>query len=417
VLLKASAWLQQKWVVLACLTANSFVVGGLCAVAIGLLISPLMSEFGWPNGRTSGIATAFNLTSYLAAPVVGIALDKLGARSVMSFGALATAAGFLLVSRCHSWHTMLGAFVLAGIGFCATFYVPSAVVVANWMGSRRSLAMGIIMGAMSAGAALFSLVIGGCIEAYGWRFTVEVIAVLVALMFPVVLTVGTRPSVEPRAAPIPERASGVAARRDLWLSPAFSLTIASSALFSMGMGGIYFHVVSVLVKGGYSAYWAGIIFGSTWVFSGLGSLGLGIMADRFGAKAILAAALLSCAIGPLFLLVTRDAGIGIASISAFVILWGTPANGIAQFIPIVFRERFGSANLGRLIGAQQAVAGVVGAITPIITGLLYDQFKDYHLAIYLSVSEMLIAFICVLLIRAPTSVDGAPGTRSVRVAA
>src|SRR2546430_2076195 len=137
----------SRWMVVSSLAAVSFVVGGSGVVAIGLFITPMMIELGWSSGLTSSAAATFGLATFLAAPGVGLALDKLGAPAVMTFGIFAVATGFLLASHCHTPYYMLAAFALAGTGYCAAFYVPSAVVVTNWMGSRKNVGMGIIWGA------------------------------------------------------------------------------------------------------------------------------------------------------------------------------------------------------------------------------------------------------------------------------
>ena len=79
---------------------------------------------------------------------------------------------------------MMGAFVVAGVGYCASFYVPIAVVIAESMESQKSLGMGIVLGATSIGAAVFSVLIGRAIETQGWRLTTEGLAVVTVAMLP-----------------------------------------------------------------------------------------------------------------------------------------------------------------------------------------------------------------------------------------
>jgi MFS family permease len=397
----------SQWTVVASVAGIGFLIGGSSAVAIGLLIGPMMTEFAWPNGVASSAATAFNLSALLAAPIVGAVLDKVGARLVMSFGVLAVSSGFLLVSRCHTRYEMLAAFVFIGIGYCASSYVPSAVVVANWMKEKKSIGMGVVWGATSVGAALFSLLIGSWIEAYGWRVMSAIIAALTAVMLSLtLLTIRTNPPGDTRSeyrgleflnTNRPAAAS--------WFSSVFIVATASSAFFAIGMNGIYYHVVSLLIKAGFSTRWAGFALGVSWVLSALGSLVLGAIADRLGAKTILAGALCSCALGTLFLIGAGETRIGILCVVAFVVLWGTSANCINQFIPVIFADRFGTIQLGTLIGVQASIMGVVGSGAPIVTGALYDRFGDYHSAIYLSTAATFLSFVLVSLLRVPQRIE------------
>jgi MFS family permease len=177
------------------------------------------------------------------------------------------------------------------------------------------------------------------------------------------------------------------------------------------MSGIYYHVVSVLLKAGYSAYLAGLVFGASWLLSALGSLVLGVVADRLGAKPILAEGMLACGLGTLLLLGAGETSVGGVCVGTFAILWETSANSASQFLPVILAARFGSQNLGALIGVQSAIAWIAGAGAPIVTGLLYDRSGNYRLAIYLSASATFVAFVLVLLIDLPTRMEAALTTR------
>lgn len=395
--------LPPRWIVITSVSTTSFVIGGVGSVAVGLLINPLMTAFAWPSALTSSAATAFGSALLLASPAVGIAVDRLGARSIIAFGAVAVSIGFLLVSHCHRSYEMLVGFALVGIGDCAAFYVPSAIVVTDWMSSKRSLGMGIVWSAASIGAALFAMLIGRWIEAYGWRVASELIAAITAMMAPLTLLTIRGRSPRPAYTPtwVAESVQVPKTGRKLLLSPMFMVATTSSALFAIGMIGIYYHLVSLLIEAGYSTHSAGIVLGSSWITSALGSFVLGIGAERLGAKPILASALFACALGTLLLLGAGDARFGVLCAMAFVVLWGASANSVAQFVPVIFADGFGSQSLGVLIGVQSSVMGIAGAAAPIVTGLLYDRFGNYRLAICLSASATLLAFLTALLITVP----------------
>ena len=397
---------QRPWRVVASVAVIGFVIAGSSAGVIGSVLGPLMREFQWSNSLASSLATAYSLGVLLTTPPVGVALDKFGARVVMTCGTVVASTGLIIASRCHSWSPILAAFALLGIGVSGSFYLPSAVVITNWMGARRSLGMGIVMSAMSAGAALFSPLVGWWTELHGWRLTLESIAVLIALMLPlVVLIVRTTPPGELQTSlGTKKKPAAHSTRREL-LSPLFLLSTAGGVLFSLGMQGVYFHVVPLLISTGYSAHAAGLAFGGTWLLSGFGSLVLGLVADRFDTKAVLALSLLCGALGTLFLLGVGVTGMGVTCVLAFVLLWGTSTNGFGQLAPVIVAERFGSHNLGTLVGTQFTIAGMAGAGAPMVTGLLYDKFGGYRLAIEFSALAGFVGFVAIALINTPKLVD------------
>jgi OFA family oxalate/formate antiporter-like MFS transporter len=179
----------------------------------------------------------------------------------------------------------------------------------------------------------------------------------------------------------------------------------TSSFFAIGMSGIYYHVVSVLTHAGYPTHWAGLVFGTSWVISALGSLAFGAMALRQRTTRVLATALLSCVCGTLCLLGVGQAQFGVACVLVFVTLWGASANSVNQLIPVILAERFGSRKLGALVGVQSLIMGIASAGAPVVTGLLYDHFSDYRLAIYLSAAAMVLSFITLSLIKAPQVVN------------
>jgi len=399
--------LQQKLVVLASVSVIGFVIAGSSTGVIGSILGPLMQEFRWSNSLTSSLASAYSLGVLLTTPAVGFALDKLGACTVMTFGAAVTSIAFILASHCHSWSAMMAAFGMAGVGVSASFYLPSAVVVTNWMSTQRSLGMGIVLSAMSAGTALFSPLIGLWTEMLGWRTTVEGVAALIALTLPLtVLVIRTKPANALRTANSVAGDVIVVSPKGYMLSPIFILATAGGVLFSVGMQGIYFHVVPLLVKAGYSPHLAGVAFGAAWLLSGLGSLVLGFVADKFDAKRVLAGSLLCCALGTLCLLGVSEMHVGVVCVGTFVLFWGTSTNSFGQLAPVILAERFGSKNLGTLIGIQFAIAGIAGAVAPIFTGLLYDKVGDYHLAIDFSALAIFTGFVLILTINIPEVVCG-----------
>ena len=370
----------------------SCVVGGSCSVAVGLFLQPLLTEFHWANGVTSAIATAFTLASLLAAPVAGAFIDKFGARALMCIGLVIAATGFSWARFADSAHEMIVAFVLVGMGYCAAFYVPISVVTTSWMGDKKSIGMGIVLGATSIGAAGSSMAISWSIMRYGWRNTLEVVTGLIVLMLPVVfLTIECGPSLPTSAGLIRSNRILDASNRISLSSPTFVIGAAVGALFNIGMAGIYYHVVPVLVSAGYSTYSSGMVLGATWVLSAVGSLVLGAIADRRGAQCVLAGALVCCALGIVFLIGASETHWGFACVVGFAVLWGSTANSASQFLPVIFAEHLGSTHLGILLGIQSGIAGVASSAAPLMTGVLYDKFNSYRVSIVCSATATLLA--------------------------
>jgi len=371
-----------KWTAIVAVSAICFVVAGTSAAVIGPIFGPMMTGLGWSGSRTSSLATAYTLANLGSTPLIGAVLDRFGPRLVMLCGALLASSALLLASQLNTWASLVSVFALAGVGFNAAFYLPSSVIVAEWMGDRRALGMGIVMGTMSAGAALFSALGGSWIEARGWRSTLESAALLVVLMVPVIASMVRLPQVA-RAHSRGSVSSSVTVRAVM--SWAYVWVVLSGALFAFGMQGIYFNVVPILGRAGYSLHVASIAYGATWLISGIGSLLLGVAADRLGSRAALLAGLLCCGFGTSMLAGASYWAFG------FVLLWGASVNSFGQLAPVLLVERYGASHLGTLIGIQFTTAGIAGAVSPLWIGYSYDSVGNYLPAIVVSAAAIFAA--------------------------
>lgn len=401
---------MRRWVLVGSLAACGFLIAGGCIAILGPIFGPMMQELGWSNARIATLATSYTIGNLASNPVVGAAVDRFGARSILLLGAASVAAGMMSSSQSHSWMVLVVSFALIGVGMSA-IYLPSAFVITQSLPAQKSLGMGIFVGAMSVGAAALMAMVGAWLSAVGWRQVLLRLAVINVGLLPMIWLC-VRTDDKPAAAqPVAVPAANTARSEVLGrlLSLPFLLAALSSAFFTIGMLGVYYDVVDILVKAGYSPRSAALVFGSSWLVSGAGSPVFGLLADRFGPVRVLAGVVFACACGALCLFGTPQPGYGAVCLVGFVVLWGSTGSGFTQLIPAVLVERFGPTHLGSLLGAQFAIAGVAGALAPLGTGLLVDTSGDYHVAIAVSASATLVSAVLAFLIGFSKFVPRSPG--------
>jgi len=382
----------RRWIPVGSLGVCSFVIGGGCIAVVGPIFGPMMRELEWSNVRISVLAATYTIGNLASNPLVGIALDRFGARIVLLLGGAAFAAGLLCASGSHSLMSLAVCFGLIGVGMSG-FSLPSAVVITRSVPAQKGLGMGIFMGAASVGAVVFLSVVAAWIQAVGWRHALARLAALSVVLLPVMwLSLrGHENSTGIRsAARVTTGESGSQVFRQL-LNAGFLVAALCGMLFTIGLLGIYYDVVDLLGRAGYSPHIAVLAFGGTWLVSGAGSLVIGLLADRFAPARVLAAVILISAAGILFLYGAPAPRYGAVCLVAFILLWGASGNVFSQLIPAVLVERFGSRHLGTILGAQFAASGVAGSLAPMLTGLLVDRSGSYDLAIAVSVSATVLS--------------------------
>ncbi len=117
----------------------------------GVFFTPVIKSFGWSRARLSTLQTALALAAGVSIPLVGWVLDRVEARFVMAAGAVMAGCGFITASLAHSYAAMIAAYLLIGLGIGAATLLPCSMVIANWFGARRGIAMGLAMAGTSVG--------------------------------------------------------------------------------------------------------------------------------------------------------------------------------------------------------------------------------------------------------------------------
>ncbi len=226
---------RQGWIIVASLFVVLVFVFGSGYNTGGLFFAHLLKYFGWPRAQLSTLqGLALPISAGLAAPLIGWLLDRVEARVVMVAGVIMTGTSFLIASRVDSFGPLFGAYVLLGVGIGASTLLPCSLVIANWFGARRGLAMGLAFAGTSLGGAAMTMVGNFAIARGGWRAGYIALAVpMFVVVIPlIIIVVRTRPP----------QAEGVSVARASDALPGFELreAIRSRSFWMICRGAILF---------------------------------------------------------------------------------------------------------------------------------------------------------------------------------
>src|SRR4051794_19538800 len=172
----------------------------LAAAAIratfGILMEPLMDEFGWGHGAIA-TAASINLVVFgLSAPFAASFTERFGLTRVVAIAltviALCAAA---LTQITALWQLYLVWGLVAGAATGAVAPVLAASIASRWFVARRGLVVGLLTAANSTGQLVFLPLMARITETTDWRWTMLVVggAAAVALVC-VVAGLRDRPS-------------------------------------------------------------------------------------------------------------------------------------------------------------------------------------------------------------------------------
>jgi MFS family permease len=377
---------RQGWIIVAVLFVTLLLIFSSSFHTSGVFVTPLLKYFGWSRAKVSGLPAVLSLSAGLSAPLIGWLLDRVETRVVMTAGALVAAASFVIASRSNSYPPIFAAYLVLGVGVSAATVLPASLVIANWFGARRGVAMGVTMSGTTAGGMVMTLVANHAIALGGWRVGYEVLAVPIALVVvPLVwLLVRTRPtgdvavSVAAAAARLPGLNVGEALRaRSFWT---FSLANFCFGFYALGVN---VHLIGIGYRPSSAAFAMSLVFGCAMI----GKILMGLFADRMSARITLCVDLVIGAAGMVLLLGAAC----IALLVSFIIVFGFTFGAPLVLLPLVMAESLGLKRFGTLGGLTTLAQTTGAALGSVIAGGIFDLTGSYTTAFQLFIVMQMLA--------------------------
>src|SRR5580704_2386055 len=365
---------RYRWVIVA--------AGGLLGcVAIGgmfslpVLLQPIARDTGWSVTGVSSAMTIGFLAMALTSMVWGTLSDRFGPMPVVLTGSIVIAASLALASLATS---LLAFQVLFGVmigGATAAIFAPTMATVTGWFDTHRSLAVSLVSAGMGMAPMTMSPLAAWLISQYDWRTSMQILAVVVAvIMIPVSFLIRRAPGLDAAAAP----SNGEAPPAEMSLgealrSPQFIILLATNFFCCATHSGPIIHTVSYAVSCGIPMIAAVTIYSVEGLAGMGGRIAFGLLGDRLGAKRVLVAGLFAQAFGALAYVFVRE----LSAFYAVAALFGFIYAGTMPLYSVLVRENFPLGMMGTVIGGT-AMAGSLGMATgPVAGGLIYDTFGSY----------------------------------------
>jgi MFS family permease len=356
----------------------------MTCVGIGAMMSltvflPAIAEAtGWSRAGIGGAGTLNFIAMGIATFAWGAISDRFGPRIVVLLGSLVLALGLATASEATNllqFQLLFGGFIGVAAG---SFYVPMITAAAAWITHQRSLAVALVSAGMGVQSLVVAPAAGWLISAYGWRTAMLALAAAAIALVPAALFVRRPPAEEGRAPQSAHASPAADETRSLtawqaFRTPQFAAIALAYFFCCAAHSGPIFHMVSYAMLCGIAPMAAVSIY-SVAGLSGLGGrIALGLLADRIGAKPVLAAGLLvqALAIGT-YLMVGQ-----LGEFYALSFVFGLAYGGVMPLYAILVREWFGAKTMGTTFGAVTMASSIGMALGPSAGGWVYDHFGAY----------------------------------------
>ena len=190
------ASLYRGWWVLAGLVLIYAATNGILLHTLPLLYPSLIDEFGWDEVQVTLPATMFFVVAAITSPPAGVLLDRYSARKIILAGVIGIALGLAAFSRVDGLWQLVAVYILFAVSLSMSGLVSNMLILTRWFSRLRGRATGILLMASSLGGAVFPLLLGASMEAFGWRSSLLLFAAVAAVMtiVPLIVMVRDRPS-------------------------------------------------------------------------------------------------------------------------------------------------------------------------------------------------------------------------------
>ena len=366
--------------------------------AVGPFLKPMVGDLGIDRGAFSLVVSLSLFLYGLFVPLIGLLVDRWGARLVCSLGTVVMGIAMGLTSTVHTlWEFALYYGVLAALGLATTGQVVASATLSRWFVKRRGTAVSALSVATMAGISLLMPGVMWSILRFGWRETFMILGVVsLAFCLPISVFVvrddpermGLRPDGEAPAA----ASSGVTAvvertaTGDALRTPSFWFL--SGGLFTCGfsMSLLSAHGVPMLTDHGFHSMTASSAMGLTGVSSIAAGMVIGILSDRWGRKPMLAFVYLLRVVAFTLLFLTHDPVV----LMVVAILAGLSLTGSFAMASALTADIFGRLSVGSIFGLVFLVHQIGAALGSWLSGYLFDVSGGYGLAFAIACGLLLV---------------------------
>lgn len=395
------------WVIVIAAFLVMFITSGV-NFSYGVFFLPLIGEFGWSRGLASAAVLAAGLTYGITMPFTGLMADRYGYKWVLVVSIGFLSAGLILSSQIHElWQLYIFDGIFVGLSLSASFAIPVSLV-SLWFARRQGLALGAATLGISLGTAVIPLIITCLISAFGWRMSILIAGIAVAVICIPAALLMRRPHTGElqAAAPLNEvntsnempAAQGPAG---LSLSDAlgthqFWMLFSVFLFFLLGLGLVIVHIVPYAVDSGISPVQAATLLTIIGMAGIAGRLGSGIISDRIGVKPVVLFCQLALASLTLWIAFSRNT----ATFYTFAAIFGIVYSGFAVMLVRIARQIFGDRALGSVFGALMVADGIGTGAGPWLAGYIFDVTGSYQ-ASFIAVSAGLVVAVILTIIIKP----------------
>lgn len=382
------------WVVCGCLVI-AIMSWSLGYFGPTVYLHAIHRSTGLSVGLVSSAITVSFLVAAVAQVAVGSAVNRFGPGLVITFGAVAMAAGVAALGFVDTVWQLYPAFAALGLGLSCLSVTGLTTTLAPWFERHQGRAVSTALLGASIGGMVGVPVLMAGLTRFGLRPTMLAAAtVSLVVIVPIAwLVLRHRPGqlgLHPDGIP-PSQDIAAPEQRHWSRGAALRTAALRSAMIAFGLGlavqvGFMAHHVPMLLPAlGVAGASAAVTATALAAFAG--RVLLARFSDRIDVR-LTAVGVLSLAAAALTAFALAS---GPAALVAASVVYGLTMGNVTTLSPIIVRREFGAASFGAIYGTAAAGTGLMSAFGPALYGALYDTSGSYVAALLSAAALDLVA--------------------------
>jgi MFS family permease len=355
-------WRLHWTVVLA--ACSGAAMSAISSYSTSLFFEPLEQEYGWSRVEITSVHLFGAAGAILLGPIVGHAIDRLGARRVgiAAIFALCTAFSMLGLTGPSIW-TWRALWVL--LALVSVLFQPMvwSSAVASFFSAGRGFALAVTLCGTSICSVITPPLTVYLIDQFGWRLAFPaLVGCWAVVVLPLVLLFFT-------SAKDKERNSASGSQMPHAHPSFLAIVVVSVALT----------IVPILSSSGIARGTAAGIASLLGLASIAGRMTIGLLLDRFSGRHIAAVAVCMPVIGSLVLLAVPGS---VPAAAVAVVIFGLALGAELDILAYLTSRYFKVASFGMLFATIGGFVALAGAIGPVLLNAVYDATRSYELALW-----------------------------------
>ena len=358
----------------------------LLSTGLSFFVAPVCEELGFGRGMFTLYYSLMVATGAVSISMLGAYMNQHGVRNIALISAVWCAVCLWGFSVSHSlWMFYVAGAVMGFFGTSCVYLCANLIVQQSYSSEGASTILGVVMAGSGIGGVLWSNITPWILEAFGWRNSYRILAVVwAALILVSVVILGKEQQGE--SIGNPKAISGGASKKEAMRSVKFYLAVVVMCVLTI-CSCISQQLPSLLEGMGYSAGQVGLMLSVMTGSSAVGMVMEGMLCSRFGVKRILTGFVAGYAVGYLMLC---NANLTYPAL----VLMACGSGTISTLMPVLVRQIFGGRDYAAIWSVVITCSSVASFLSTPVWGMVYDMFGTYLPALLAMPVLLVISLAC-----------------------